>query len=53
MAGLLAPAASPAVLGANQADCDDAACALITSDYYLYEAIRRLDGQFPPGVITP
>ena len=39
----LAPAGrSPAVLAACQHDCGAEECSLIESDYYLYEALRRL-----------
>ena len=39
----LAPASrSPAVLGACRHDCGAAECSLIESDYYVYEAVRRL-----------
>jgi unsaturated chondroitin disaccharide hydrolase len=41
------PARSPAVLGACRHDCGDDQCSLIESDYYLYEALRRLDGAWP------
>eukprot|EP01051_Picozoa_sp_SAG22_P002027 SAG22_NODE_86_length_21440_cov_288.248700_14_plen_59_part_00 len=49
MPGLLSAAgASDAVLASNRHDCQDDKCTLIETDYYMYEALRRLDGAFPP-----
>jgi unsaturated chondroitin disaccharide hydrolase len=48
--GLLSDAAhSQAVLASNEADCKDARCTLIESDYYLYEALRRF-AALPPHI---
>jgi len=38
-----------AVLAANQHDCKSAGCTLIETDYYYYEALRRMAGEFPPS----
>lgn len=50
--GLFAPpgSVSEAVLIANHHDCNFDACTVVESDYYLFEALRRLEGQFPPNV---
>lgn len=41
--GLLAdPKLSPAVLAANQHDCGAAECTVIETDYFFFEALRRL-----------
>lgn len=41
--GLLAdPHVSPAVLAANQHDCGAAECTVIETDYFFFEALRRL-----------
>jgi unsaturated chondroitin disaccharide hydrolase len=47
--GLFAPPGSvaEAVLIANEHDCGYAACTVIETDYYLFEALRRLEGKFP------
>ncbi len=48
--GLFAPPGSnvsEAVLIANQHDCGYAACTVIETDYYLFEALRRLEGKLP------
>jgi unsaturated chondroitin disaccharide hydrolase len=46
--GLLAGDDSDAVLASNQHDCGSDKCTLIETDYYMYEALRRLGGAFPP-----
>ena len=47
--GLRAAAgSSDAVLASNQHDCKAEACTIIETDYYMYEALRRLEGHFPP-----
>jgi hypothetical protein len=35
------------VLIANQHDCGFAACTVIETDYYLFEALRRMEGKLP------
>mmetsp|Transcript_15131 Transcript_15131/g.33391 ORF Transcript_15131/g.33391 Transcript_15131/m.33391 type:complete len:389 (-) Transcript_15131:109-1275(-) len=47
---LLAQDGDQAVLAANRHDCDADGCTIIETDYYMYEALRRVEGQFPPGV---
>jgi unsaturated chondroitin disaccharide hydrolase len=46
--GLLSGADSDAVLAGNQHDCGSDKCTLIETEYYMYEALRRLGGAFPP-----
>jgi len=46
--GIFAPPnASEAVVIANRHDCEYDTCTVIESDYYTYEAVRRLAGHFP------
>lgn len=49
---LAGPGVSEAVLIANRHDCQADDCTVIETDYYFYEALRRLDGHFPPEVST-
>lgn len=47
--GMLSGADSDAVLAGNQHDCGSDKCTLIETEYYMYEALRRLGGAFPPA----
>ena len=49
--GMLGGEDSDAVLASNKHDCGDDKCTLIETEYYLYEALRRLGGAFPPETI--
>jgi hypothetical protein len=42
---------APAVLIRNQHDCGATGCTVIETDYYLKEALRRFDGEFPPECV--
>jgi unsaturated chondroitin disaccharide hydrolase len=50
--GLLAGDSSDAVLASNQHDCGSDKCTVIETEYYAYEALRRLDGRFPPETMS-